>query len=148
MVKRAVKCAADEVSKVFVYTFYTVVAFAWGPIYAFFGASLLLIMVLRYFVLSYSTMLSIFYIGFQLAILMAPLLGTAIVAARKIREYGIRAGMMPNEILVGGIMVNMAMLTISAFAVGMSVLLMRIAAAVTLASLGLLFAISYRRCRS
>jgi hypothetical protein len=138
-----VKCAVDEGSQIFVYALFTALALAWGPIYLFFAGSSLLITALHFFGLLpasiSSYMLSVLAFSLPPAISMAPVLGSVVSAMSIRRSYGVPAG---------GVAANAAILIISAFALGMPALLMRIAAAVAAADLGLLLAASYRRCRS
>jgi len=136
-----VKCAVDEGSQIFVYALFTALALVWGSIYLFFAGSSLLITALHFFgvlptsISSY--MLSVLAFGLPPAVLMAPVLGTAVGTMAVRRKYGTFAG---------GVAANAAILIISAFALGMPALMMRIAAAVAAADLALLLAASYLRC--
>ena len=132
----------DEGSQIFVYALFTALALAWGPIYLFFAGSSLLITALHFFGLLptsiYSHMLSVLAFSLPPAISMAPVLGTAVGTMAVRRSYGAFAG---------GVAANAAILIISAFALGMPALMMRIAAAVAAADLGLLAASCLRRSR-
>jgi hypothetical protein len=136
-----VKCAVDEGSQIFVYALFTALALAWGPIYLFFAGSSSLITALHFFgalpasISSY--ILSILAFSLPPAVLMAPVLGTAVGMMAVRRKYGVFAG---------GAAANAAILIMSVFALGMPALLMRIAAAVAAADLGLLLAASYLHC--
>jgi hypothetical protein len=140
-----VKCAVDEGSQIFVYALFTALALAWGPIYLFFAGSSLLITALHFFGLLptsiSSYILSILAFGLPPAVLMAPVLGTAVGTMAVRRKYGAFAGGVAANAAA-----NMMALIISAFALGMPALMMRIAAAVAAADLGLLLAASYLRC--
>jgi hypothetical protein len=136
-----VKCAVDEGSQIFVYALFTALALAWGPIYLFFAGSSSLITALHFFgalptsISSY--ILSILAFSLPPAVLMASVLGGVVSAASIRRSYGV---------LAGGAAANAAILIISAFALGMPALMMRIAAAAAAADLGLLLAASYLHC--